>query len=82
MIQEMDRIRSCGYLIAQSRDILAVTDIICPVFGKMRAAEAAITVPCLHRREIAEDHGTILASLQACCHEASRHLGYVPGAGT
>ena len=78
--EAMNRIRSCGHLIAQSRDILAVTDIICPVFGEMGFSEAAITVPCLQRRDVVEDHQGILASLQACCHEASRHLGYVPGA--
>lgn len=73
--EEMKRITSQGYLIAASRDILAVTDIVCPVFGVAGYAEAAVTVPCLQRRNVVDDPGTILASLQACCHEASKQLG-------
>lgn len=75
-IGEMAGIRERGYQIAQSRDILAVTDIICPVLGAEGHAEAAVTVPCLQRRNIIADHDTILASLRACCAEASKHLGH------
>jgi DNA-binding IclR family transcriptional regulator len=73
---EMARIRTLGYEIAPSRDILAVTDIICPVLGADGRAEAAITVPCLQRRDVTPDHRQILASLQACCREASAQMGH------
>jgi DNA-binding IclR family transcriptional regulator len=73
---EVARIRTLGYEIAPSRDILAVTDIICPVLGADGRAEAAVTVPCLQRRDVAPDHQQILASLQACCREASTQMGY------
>jgi DNA-binding IclR family transcriptional regulator len=73
---EMARIRTLGYEIAPSRDILAVTDIICPVLGVGGRAEAAVTVPCLQRRDVTPDHLRILASLQACCSEASTQMGH------
>jgi DNA-binding IclR family transcriptional regulator len=74
--EEVARIRTLGYEIAPSRDILAVTDIICPVLGPDGCAEAAITVSCLQRRDATPDHKQILASLQACCRDASTQMGY------
>lgn len=72
----MARIRSLGYEVAPSRDILAVTDFICPVLGPDGRAQAAVTVPYLQRRDVAPDHQQILAPLQACCREASSQMGH------
>ena len=68
------QIRSAGHRVAPSRDIMAVTDIVCPVIGPGGHAEAAILVPCLQRHGIATDEAAILKALRACCAEAGSQL--------
>jgi DNA-binding IclR family transcriptional regulator len=75
-VNALASIRSLGYRIAPSRDILAVTDIACPVIGPAGHAEAAILVPCLQRHGFATDENAILRALQACCAEAGSRLPY------
>jgi DNA-binding IclR family transcriptional regulator len=70
------RIREQGHQIAPSRDILAVTDIACPVIGPAGHAQAAILVPCLQRHGVSTDEKAILTALKACCHEAGLRLAY------
>jgi len=65
-----------GHQIAPSRDILAVTDIACPVIGPGGQAQAAILVPCLQRHGVTTDEKAILTALKACCHEAGLRLAY------
>lgn len=67
-------IRELGHRIAPSRDILAVTDIACPVVGLSGYAEAAILVPCLQRHGVDTDEGAILLALKACAAEAGLRL--------
>jgi DNA-binding IclR family transcriptional regulator len=69
-------IRALGHRIAPSRDILAVTDIVCPVIGPAGRAEAAILVPCLQRHGFATDESAILLALKACAAEAGLRLPY------
>lgn len=69
-------IRRLGHRIAPSRDILAVTDIACPVIGPTGYAEAAILVPCLQRHGFVTDEGAILLALKACAAEAGLRLPY------
>lgn len=65
-----------GHRIAPSRDILAVTDIVCPVVGPGGHAQAAILVPCLQRHGVKTDEKAILTALKACCHEVGLRLAY------
>jgi DNA-binding IclR family transcriptional regulator len=69
-------IRTLGHRIAPSRDILAVTDIACPVIGPAGHAEAAILVPCLQRHGVETDENAILLALKACAAEAGLRLPY------
>jgi DNA-binding IclR family transcriptional regulator len=69
-------IRAQGHRIAPSRDILAVTDIACPVIGPAGNAEAALLVPCLQRHGVDTDEGAILLALKACAAEAGLRLPY------
>ena len=63
-----------GHRIAPSRDILAVTDIACPVIGPSGYAEAAILVPCLQRHGVVTDENAIVLALMAICREAGSQL--------
>lgn len=76
ILQIFAQIREDGHRIAPSRDILAVTDIACPVLGRAGHAEAAILVPCLRRHGVATDERAILAALKARAQEAALHLPY------
>jgi DNA-binding IclR family transcriptional regulator len=70
----LSAIRAQGHRIAPSRDIMAVTDIACPVIGPGGMAEAAILVPCLQRHGIATDTDAIVQALSAICREAGSQL--------
>ncbi len=67
-------IRSLGHRTAPSRDIMAVTDIACPVIGLSGHAEAAILVPSLQRHGMVMDEAAILLALKAACREAGAQL--------
>ncbi len=67
-------IRSLGHRVAPSRDIMAVTDIACPVLGPAGQAEAAILVPSLMRHGFVTDEAAILRGLKAVCGEAGAQL--------
>jgi DNA-binding IclR family transcriptional regulator len=67
-------IRAQRHRIAASRDIMAVTDIACPVIGPSGSAEAAILVPCLQRHGIVTDENAIVLALSAICREAGSQL--------
>lgn len=67
-------IRSAGHRIAPSRDIMAVTDIACPVIGPAGHAEAAILVPALRRHGFVTDEMAIVLALTAVCSEAGAQL--------
>jgi DNA-binding IclR family transcriptional regulator len=69
-------VRTLGHRIAPSRDILAVTDIACPVIGPAGHAEAAILVPCLQRHGVGTDENAILLALKACAAEAGLRLPF------
>ncbi|PSC03276.1 transcriptional regulator [Alsobacter soli] len=67
-------IRLQGHRIAPSRDIIAVTDIVCPVIGHAGHADAAILVPSLQRHRSVSDEHAILVALKAICSEAGAQL--------
>jgi DNA-binding IclR family transcriptional regulator len=69
-------IRERGYQIAPSRDIVAVTDVACPIIGPAGHATASIVVPCLRRHGTRIDEITVLDALRRCCQEAGSQLSY------
>lgn len=76
LVQVLADIRSLGHRIAPSRDIMAVTDIACPVIGPAGYAEAAILVPSLQRHGWVTDETAILETLKAVCKEAGAQLAF------
>ncbi|WP_460452584.1 IclR family transcriptional regulator [Alsobacter sp. SYSU BS001988] len=67
-------IRTLGHRVAPSRDILAVTDIACPIIGPSGHAEAAILVPSLQRHRSTSNEEEVLGSLKLTCVEAGAQL--------
>lgn len=72
--RKLAEIRARGYQIAASRDIVAVTDIACPIIGPAGHAVACIVAPCLQRHGIAIDETAVLDALRRCCQEAGAQL--------
>lgn len=74
LLEVFAEIRSLGHRIAPSRDIMAVTDIACPVIGPAGHAEAAILVPSLQRHGYVTDETAILRAVKEVCREAGAQL--------
>jgi DNA-binding IclR family transcriptional regulator len=74
--RRLAEIRERGYEIAPSRDIIAVTDIACPVLGPAGHALGSIIVPCLQRHGSTIDERSVLEALRDCCRDAGSQLGY------
>jgi len=74
LLDTFAEIRALGHRIAPSRDIMAVTDITCPVIGAAGHAEAAILVPCLKRHGHATDETAILRVVKDVCRDAGARL--------
>lgn len=74
LLEIFAEIRSLGHRIAPSRDIMAVTDITCPVIGPAGHAEAAILVPSLQRHGFVTDETAILRAVKEVCREAGAQL--------
>jgi DNA-binding IclR family transcriptional regulator len=74
LLNTFDQILAQGHRVAPSRDIMAVTDIACPIIGPAGYAEAAILVPSLRRHRSVSNENAILAALKATCVEAGAQL--------
>jgi DNA-binding IclR family transcriptional regulator len=61
------RIRDEGALVADSHDVVGVTDIGCPILGPDGAAAAALVVPYLNRHGATPLHRVVRERLAACC---------------
>ncbi len=70
----LDEIAEKGYLIAQSHDVVGVTDIGAPILGKHGRAIAAIVIPYLDRHGVAAQHDRVLEALCATCQAISDGL--------
>lgn len=49
LIPTLDRIRSQGYELHESRDFVGITDICCPIIGANGSAVASVIVACVQR---------------------------------
>jgi len=70
----IDRIRNDGAIIHESRDIVGVTDLACPILSADGRAIACVTVAAVSRRSAPTDFPAILARLKAACAEIAREI--------
>jgi DNA-binding IclR family transcriptional regulator len=73
--RELDAIRDQGFLVAESHDVIGVTDIGAPIIGKNGRAIAAIVVPYLNRHRAPPKHAAVLEALRAACVEIGEKVG-------
>jgi DNA-binding IclR family transcriptional regulator len=70
----LDAIAARGHLVAQSHDVVGVTDIGAPILGRHGRAMAAIVVPYLNRHRAKPEHDNVLADLVATCRAIADEL--------
>jgi DNA-binding IclR family transcriptional regulator len=74
---ELDGVRERGAIIHESRDILGVTDVVCPIVLDDGRAIACVTVAAVSRRGAPANFEEMLAQLQIACAEIATQLhGY------
>lgn len=71
----LDAIAERGFLIAESHDMLGVTDISAPILDRQGRAVASIVIPYLNRRNARPRHDEVLAELLATCRGIAAELG-------
>lgn len=59
----LDAIVECGFLIAESHDVIGVTDIGVPILGRHGRAVASIVIPYLNRHGAPPRHQKVLRDL-------------------
>src|SRR3546814_859369 len=64
---QLDAIAAFGYLVAESRDVVGVTDIGAPILDRDGRGLASIVVPYLNRHGSTPHHDQVLERLLACC---------------
>ncbi len=72
---ELDAVRERGGIIHESRDIIGVTDIVCPIIAGNGRAVACVTVAAVSRRNVPPNFEAMLARLRVACEEISNQLG-------
>ena len=72
---ELDKVRQLGAIIHESRDIIGVTDVVCPIILANGRAVACVTVAAVSRRSAQPNFEAMLARLRVACDEIARHLG-------
>lgn len=70
----IDKVRRDGAIIHESRDIVGVTDVVCPILSGDGRAIACVTVAAVSRRSAPTDFAVILARLQTACAEIAREI--------
>jgi len=71
---ELDEVRRKGAIIHESRDIVGVTDVVCPIIAGDRAV-ACVTVAAVSRRSSPTNFEAMLTRLKAACAEIAHELG-------
>jgi DNA-binding IclR family transcriptional regulator len=78
---ELDAVRRRGAIIHESRDIVGVTDVVCPIVLSDGRAAACVTVAAVSRRSNPPNFEVMLERLKRACGEIARELGaYSPAA--
>jgi DNA-binding IclR family transcriptional regulator len=71
LVRRLDAIVRRGHLIAESHDVVGVTDIAAPILDRHGHALASVVVPYLTRRGTAAAHDAVLRPLLETCREIS-----------
>ena len=71
---ELDEVRERGAIIHESRDIIGVTDVVCPILVGDGRAVACVTVAAVSRRSAAPNFEAMLARLKLACAEIAHKL--------
>ncbi len=80
---ELEAVRKRGAMIHESRDIIGVTDVACPILLADGRAVACVTVAAVSRRSNPPNFEAMLDRLKLACAEIARELGaYTPLGGT
>lgn len=74
IVRELTEIRRAGFLIAESRDVLGVTDIACPILTAGGRAVACITVAALTRRAVRNRFDAVLNLQRHACKQIADRL--------
>lgn len=72
---ELDEVRERGAIIHESRDIIGVTDVVCPIILTDGRAVACVTVAAVSRRSASPNFEAMLTRLQVACAEIANQLG-------
>jgi len=76
---QLDEVRQEGAIIHESRDIVGVTDVVCPILAGDGRAVACVTVAAVSRRSAPPDFDSMLSRLKSSCAEIALALtGYAP----
>jgi len=76
---ELDSVRRRGAIIHESRDIVGVTDVACPIVLADGRAVACVIVAAVSRRSNPPNFEAMLERLRPACAEIARELGaYTP----
>jgi DNA-binding IclR family transcriptional regulator len=76
---DLARVHRAGSIIHESRDIVGVTDVVCPIVLADGRAVACVTVAAVTRRSNPPNFSAMLERLQRACSQIARELGaYTP----
>jgi DNA-binding IclR family transcriptional regulator len=76
---ELEAVRKRGAMVHESRDIVGVTDVACPILLADGRAVACVTVAAVSRRSNPPNFEAMLERLKLACAEISHELGaYTP----
>jgi DNA-binding IclR family transcriptional regulator len=75
LVAELEKVRAEGAIIHESRDIIGVTDVTCPIIMPDGHAVACITVAAVTRRGVSTNLEAMLARQRLACAEIARELG-------
>jgi DNA-binding IclR family transcriptional regulator len=78
---ELAMVRERGAITHESRDIIGVTDVVCPILAKDGRALACVTVAAVSRRSAAPNFEAMLARLKVACEEIASQLEAFTPAG-
>src|SRR5690606_15422245 len=79
LLSDLEKVRNEGAIVHESRDIVGVTDVTCPVLGADGRAVACVTVVAVTRRGVMPNFDAMLERQKEACRQiASQMEAYSP----
>lgn len=75
---ELARVKAAGHIIAESRDIVGLTDLCCPILAADGSALACVTLVAVTRRSAPPDFPALLAQIEAAARQIREEMGQMP----